>query len=443
MGLEMFDKAQKDWEKLLTFQGLPNCQHLIPSMEEVRKEINLAKQQGTAVDSRVLWRKMYISNVEVFSRRHFHTAVLDQGSVIVFGGYTSLEPKEYVSGPSLLCRLKLGSKPGSTWEIIHATGTIPPQMAHHTAVTYERGMYVFGGIADPSVTRISQMYRLDLDTFEWTAPLYPGQLRAEISGHSAQVYKNEMIIFGGDLPDCGGNSNFTRIFNFETNKWSTITGKKLVPTRHEHMSWISDSKMYIFGGFGQLVDPYDGSALIWEETKSEVYAFDLEKKEWLPQPVDVQGPLAPRSQSQAACLAGKAVYLFGGIATTEYDLVTYYESGIRFSITDSGVSATGLTTSETVCPDARAGSTLTLDPENRRAILIGGYNAKRLCVFGDVWELSVTKRSKNEPDGGISICAFCGKENILRKCSGCKAVGYCNAECQKSGWKEHKKDCKK
>ncbi|KAJ3066398.1 hypothetical protein HDU99_003862 [Rhizoclosmatium hyalinum] len=316
-------------------------------------------------------------------------------------------------------------------------------MAHHTAVIYERGMYVFGGITDTSVTRASQMYRLDLDTFEWTAPLYPGQLRAEISGHSAQVYKNEMIIFGGDLPDCGGNSNFTRIFNFETNKWSTITGKKLVPARHEHMSWISDSKMYIFGGFGQLVDPYDGSALIWEETKSDVYAFDLEKKEWLLQPVDVQGPLAPRSQSQAACLAGKAVYLFGGIATTEYDLVTYYESGIRFSITDSGVSATGLTTSETVCPDARAGSTLTLDPENRRAILIGGYNAKRLCVFGDVWELSVTKRSKNEPDGGISICAFCGKENILRKCSGCKAVGYCNAECQKSGWKEHKKDCKK
>jgi len=54
--------------------------------------------------------------------------------------------------------------------------------------------------------------------------------------------------------------------------------------------------------------------------------------------------------------------------------------------------------------------------------------------------------SAEDPAGGPvpneTCCGFCGKENANQLCSRCKAVRYCNAECQLADWKEHKKVCK-
>jgi len=41
-------------------------------------------------------------------------------------------------------------------------------------------------------------------------------------------------------------------------------------------------------------------------------------------------------------------------------------------------------------------------------------------------------------------CAHCGKQKaVMKRCSVCKQVSYCGAECQKAGWKKHKKACVK
>eukprot|EP00041_Stephanoeca_diplocostata_P011146 m.180815 g.180815 ORF g.180815 m.180815 type:complete len:167 (+) comp18434_c0_seq5:219-719(+) len=40
-----------------------------------------------------------------------------------------------------------------------------------------------------------------------------------------------------------------------------------------------------------------------------------------------------------------------------------------------------------------------------------------------------------------NLCSLCGKESKNR-CAGCKRIFYCSAECQRSHWKTHKKDCK-
>eukprot|EP00698_Gefionella_okellyi_P001891 TRINITY_DN11731_c0_g1_i2.p3 TRINITY_DN11731_c0_g1~~TRINITY_DN11731_c0_g1_i2.p3 ORF type:complete len:152 (-),score=34.89 TRINITY_DN11731_c0_g1_i2:80-535(-) len=40
-------------------------------------------------------------------------------------------------------------------------------------------------------------------------------------------------------------------------------------------------------------------------------------------------------------------------------------------------------------------------------------------------------------------CAYCGKtEGKLLKCARCVAVRYCNRDCQKAHWREHKPVCK-
>ena len=42
----------------------------------------------------------------------------------------------------------------------------------------------------------------------------------------------------------------------------------------------------------------------------------------------------------------------------------------------------------------------------------------------------------------VLCCDNCGKEGAsLKKCSICKQTWYCGGECQKVGWKKHKKTC--
>eukprot|EP01083_Nonionella_stella_P163914 541042_1 len=40
-------------------------------------------------------------------------------------------------------------------------------------------------------------------------------------------------------------------------------------------------------------------------------------------------------------------------------------------------------------------------------------------------------------------CALCKSSNATSVCGKCKNVYYCNVECQRSDWKQHKKVCKK
>lgn len=41
-------------------------------------------------------------------------------------------------------------------------------------------------------------------------------------------------------------------------------------------------------------------------------------------------------------------------------------------------------------------------------------------------------------------CGYCGLVNEkLKKCTACRQIGYCDAECQKKHWPQHKKQCKK
>jgi hypothetical protein len=42
----------------------------------------------------------------------------------------------------------------------------------------------------------------------------------------------------------------------------------------------------------------------------------------------------------------------------------------------------------------------------------------------------------------MSSCSHCGKQRTtLKRCSRCKQVSYCGAECQNAAWKGHKKKC--
>ncbi len=53
------------------------------------------------------------------------------------------------------------------------------------------------------------------------------------------------------------------------------------------------------------------------------------------------------------------------------------------------------------------------------------------------------QNSQAPGEPGERRCSHCGKAaQNLKKCSGCRQVRYCNAECQRAHWPQHKKDCR-
>lgn len=43
--------------------------------------------------------------------------------------------------------------------------------------------------------------------------------------------------------------------------------------------------------------------------------------------------------------------------------------------------------------------------------------------------------------GDERICGTCAENNATKKCAKCKAVQYCDRECQRIHWFVHKKEC--
>ena len=41
-----------------------------------------------------------------------------------------------------------------------------------------------------------------------------------------------------------------------------------------------------------------------------------------------------------------------------------------------------------------------------------------------------------------AVCASCGCDGKLKRCSGCDEAYYCNTACQRSHWKSHKRNCR-
>jgi len=43
--------------------------------------------------------------------------------------------------------------------------------------------------------------------------------------------------------------------------------------------------------------------------------------------------------------------------------------------------------------------------------------------------------------GGERACGTCAENNATKKCAKCKAIQYCDRECQRIHWFVHKKEC--
>ena len=103
---------------------------------------------------------------------------------------------------------------------------VPEARAGHSSVIYKNKLYIFGGTNKDNI-RIADIWVYNLSTNTWEEINTSKQVfkMSPRSGHSATIFKDYMIVFGG-MMSVTKEIDDTCAFNFRTKEWIQIFGEK-------------------------------------------------------------------------------------------------------------------------------------------------------------------------------------------------------------------------
>lgn len=189
----------------------------------------------------------------------------------------------------------------------------------HTAVLWEGTMWIFGGqisTTGTSTVLSNTIIAYNIEKNEWWSvnPTSSSALPTPRKGHSAIVYNDTMLIFGG----CGASSeayNDMWVYSFESNTWAEVrtTHGQQPPPRYTHASEILDSNWYIYGG-------QDGS-----KDLSDFHVYDLKTSSWYQVELSGETPVKPQAKQGGRLIAfeGRLVLIGGSNPVDDYSLDLY------------------------------------------------------------------------------------------------------------------------
>lgn len=232
--------------------------------------------------------------------RTTHSAVVIDGKMYVFGGGKDYNPFDdfHVYDPAT----------GGSWTNISvpSSGTMPGARFHHSAVTIDGKMYVFGG--ENNAFALNDLHVYDpAEGGRWTDISVPtfGSPPTARYGHTAVAIDGKMYVFGGSDGSDGKNDLY--VYDPKAGgRWTDISvpTSGLVPAvRVAHSAVAIDGKMYIFGG-SEVNFSYD---------LNDLYVYDpAVGGSWTTISTPASGsPPSERGFHSAAPIAGK-MYIFGG-----------------------------------------------------------------------------------------------------------------------------------
>eukprot|EP00349_Pseudokeronopsis_sp_Brazil_P011736 CAMPEP_0202978888 /NCGR_PEP_ID=MMETSP1396-20130829/85186_1 /ASSEMBLY_ACC=CAM_ASM_000872 /TAXON_ID= /ORGANISM="Pseudokeronopsis sp., Strain Brazil" /LENGTH=156 /DNA_ID=CAMNT_0049718061 /DNA_START=601 /DNA_END=1068 /DNA_ORIENTATION=+ len=154
------------------------------------------------------------------------------------------------------------------FEAVFARGDVPSHRDEHTAVIYENSMVIFGGF-EYSGERVNEIFRYFFSENKWEKVMVMGgELPSPRAGHSAVMIGDSMLIFAGkDNGDQRLNDLWE--FSFNTYEWTYLACEEPPLQRSGHSAAVYRDYMVVFGG-------------IYEVTKelNDLHLFDTRTKKW-------------------------------------------------------------------------------------------------------------------------------------------------------------------
>jgi Galactose oxidase, central domain/Kelch motif len=222
-------------------------------------------------------------------RRSYHSACVYENKMILYGG---IDIVEGVYSDLWVFKFNTQSTMSEYWENISATGDLPGNLCRHSAIIYEKKMFLYGG--NDGGNENNYLYVLDLESYHWTrflAEIPP------IDSHSVVVYNSKMIIFGGYI---GGNlSNDIFLFDLERHAWSIPEINSKPSARADHQSVLYEGHMWVYGGKNS------------DERFEDLWKLNLDTFVWTQ--IHFGGESPGTVSGHTICAYGDVMLVFGGI----------------------------------------------------------------------------------------------------------------------------------
>ncbi|EFC43530.1 rho family small GTPase [Naegleria gruberi] len=190
-----------------------------------------------------------LSEGEKPSPRNFHSAISHDHKMILFGGKSN----GYLAD---VWQFEFNSKESvGKWTKLTTVNdqVISPRFGH-SAEIYKDSMIIFGGYDSDGFVS-NQVFELNLKTFEWKCRSLKNRKNNEILGryfHSSLIYNNLLIISGGKQ---SGNIPINDVLlidleNLSESEYLNCKIKKIPQniSRYGHKSWIENDRLFLIGG---------------------------------------------------------------------------------------------------------------------------------------------------------------------------------------------------
>ncbi|XP_050095130.1 F-box only protein 42 [Anopheles aquasalis] len=179
----------------------------------------------------------------------------------------------------------------------------------HASTLHRNSMYVFGG-ASLNDSTFNDLWKFDLSRREWVRPIAMGSYPTPKAGASLVCHKDTLILFGGWRHASTVFHMYTliddlHVYNIRENRWS-IHNDPLYgpPPMTGHSATVHRNKMIMFGGYVKQQENL--------HTTNDIWVLDLDKLTWRKPPVSNLKPPPRYGQFQMA-IGEDHILVLGGI----------------------------------------------------------------------------------------------------------------------------------
>ncbi|XP_033627640.1 leucine-zipper-like transcriptional regulator 1 [Asterias rubens] len=192
------------------------------------------------------WRRMPDCDEFVGARRSKHTAVAYKDAIYVFGGDNGRK--------NMLNDVLRFDVKECSWGRAFTTGTPPAPRYHHSAVVYNGSMFIFGGYtgdiySNSNLQNKNDLFEYKLPNGQWVEWKFEGRLPPARSAHGAAVYDGKLWIFAGYDGNARLNDMWCVSLNGDCKSWEEIQQEgDNPPTCCNFPVAVARDSMFVFSG---------------------------------------------------------------------------------------------------------------------------------------------------------------------------------------------------
>ncbi|KZP11913.1 hypothetical protein FIBSPDRAFT_799744 [Athelia psychrophila] len=427
------------------------------------------------------WKKLSIRKTGGMGPRMGFASFVWNGFLYVAGGEKALDGPFYRD----FWRLNLSSL--GAWEPLPS---YPPSQSttgnffSWSMAVCDDKAYLFNGRLSLDVfdlksgawSTVATRFKSRTGSSKWPYP------KGKVTEYAMQIVDKTLYIFGGVHSEAALGCNLLLGLNLETLQWEHLSGTAepvadfgCPGPRRYASSWVDRARgrlMIMFGEADRM-----GAKLAGKQNGGfrghgydDIWSWDTRERSWRRERIMGNAP-CPRSEMASTWneKLNHAV-VFGGYSPTLPTVVEETDEAFSFSyyadtfIWDASASPPKWKQVLTHgFPTYRAQSQLFSDPLTGKTFLFGGFTnsefvpSRKHCIsrsFGDLWQLRIdqpggyfegvdlAEEARTAKAGPYRRCFTCGGAGSWKQCGAGSCNGrafFCDPECFKEGWKEHKK----